>query len=157
LTSVISERKAGLGRRVVTAREKAKDSRLKREFQLTLEEYNKIWKYQGECCAICKRKFNKDGKPLLISVDHDHTTGEVRGLLCWVCNKGIAVFQDSPERLANAHTYFKQLPVETALGIKRFTAPGRVGTKKRKKLLLQLAAMGSNGKKTKKRRSVVSK
>lgn len=123
-----------------TKQEKAKDQRLKREYHITLEEFKKVLKFQGGVCAICKRKLNKKGEPLVFSVDHKHSdekAGLVRGLLCWVCNKAIAILQDNPERAYNAFSYLSNPPFTQVLGKERFTAPGRVGTKARKKLLLK--------------------
>lgn len=119
---------------MLTAKERAKDLRLRREFHITLEQYYKVFKAQGGVCAICGKKYNKDGKLLILAVDHCHTTGLLRGLLCWPCNKGIAVFQDDEVRLANASNYIKEPPFVRTLGT-IYTAPGRVGTAKRKKLL----------------------
>jgi len=119
----------------MNAREKAKDTRLKREYHVTLEEWTKVYEYQGRKCAICKRSLNKKGKKLILSTDHCHKTGILRGLLCWQCNKAIAIFQDSLERLRNAVTYFEHNPFTVVLGREVFTAPGRVGTKARKKIL----------------------
>jgi hypothetical protein len=44
--------------------------------------------------------------PLVI--DHDHTTGEVRGLLCPTCNAGLGHFKDSPELLLKAALYLQK-------------------------------------------------
>lgn len=59
-----------------------KKNSLKRIFNLTIDDYNKILKKQGGVCAICRNKEN--GK--VLSVDHNHITGKVRGLLCMNCN-----------------------------------------------------------------------
>jgi len=135
---------------VMTKQEKAKDARLRREFHITLAEYYKVLDYQQGVCYICKHKYNKKGKPLQLSVDHDHTTGEVRGLLCWPCNKAIAILQDDIERMHNAYLYFKNIPFEVVLGEKRYTAPGKIGAKKRIKQLAAFnAARGVGAKKEK--------
>ena len=134
----------------MTAQEKAKDARLRREFNITLVEYNKVKEYQGNACAICKRSHSKSGKMLVLCVDHDHVTGEVRGLLCWQCNKAIANFQDDPLRMQAAYEYFMNLPFEKVFGKKRFCIPGKIGSKKRNKLIAK-AKQESNGTKTKRK------
>jgi hypothetical protein len=133
---------------IMTKKEQAKNARLQREFHITLDEYKQVLTYQQGVCYICKKKTNKKGEPLKLAVDHDHVTGEVRGLLCWTCNKGIAIFRDSEERLQNAVSYFRMPPFHAVFGEARFTAPGRVGTKARKKLLAAFNAAGKgNGQK----------
>jgi hypothetical protein len=123
----------------VTAKERAKDARLKREYHITLAEFNKVLAYQNNCCAICKKRFGKKGQKLILSVDHCHTTGLCRGLLCWPCNKAIAIFQDDAKRMAAASQYILNPPFTVVLGAPRVTAPGKVGTKIRAKRLLKMA------------------
>lgn len=53
---------------------------------------------QNGLCAICH-------EAPVEAVDHNHTTGEVRGLLCHMCNRGIGFLGDSPKRLAAAYKY----------------------------------------------------
>lgn len=118
---------------VVSQKDKAADSRLRREYHITLEEYNKVLKHQNKACAICKRPVT-DFKTRL-SVDHGHTCGTLRGLLCWGCNKLIAVCKDDPVRMAAAVEYFNLHPFTAVFKVVRKTAPGRVGTKRRAKLL----------------------
>lgn len=63
-------------------------------------------KTQGGRCAICPKKVSLDGKAL--SVDHCHTSGKIRGLLCSECNRGIGYFTDNPELLEAAAAYLKK-------------------------------------------------
>ena len=58
---------------------------------------------QSGCCAICGYKFGQ--KKGDIKVDHCHTNGDVRGLLCDLCNRGIGMLKDSTKVLANAIQY----------------------------------------------------
>ncbi|QPX61986.1 endonuclease VII [Mycobacterium phage Flaverint] len=53
-------------------------------YGITADEYWAIYEYQGGRCYICQRA---NGKRKRLSVDHDHKTGIVRGLLCTMCNK----------------------------------------------------------------------
>ncbi len=70
-----------------------------------------MWISQDGVCAICRRPetFITTGQgPCRLSVDHDHKTGKVRGLLCRDCNVGLGNFGDSGERLRNAAAYLGQ-------------------------------------------------
>lgn len=61
--------------------------RFKRSYGITLEEYDLYFKKQGGLCALCRGESNGRGR---LAVDHDHETGEVRGLLCFTCNTNLA-------------------------------------------------------------------
>jgi hypothetical protein len=61
-------------------------------------DYKQMATNQQGRCAIC-------GKETVLVTDHNHKTGEVRGLLCANCNVGLGYFSDSPEILVNAATY----------------------------------------------------
>ena len=81
---------------------------LKKRYNITPEEYEEILKSQNYCCAICGKheKDNKKGEmqqPL--AVDHCHTKGSNRGLLCNTCNLGLGYFKDKPEFLLKAVDY----------------------------------------------------
>src|ERR1700748_548440 len=117
----------------MTKKDKAVDLRMRRNYGLTLAEYNKVLVFQDNRCAICKRD-RKEFKNRF-AIDHCHTTGLLRGLLCWGCNKALGVFRDSLARLKEAAMYLEKPPVTSVFGTERYTAPGRVGTKKRAKLL----------------------
>lgn len=114
-------------------KERAADLRLKREYHTSLAEYTKVFEFQNGRCAICKRPV-PTGKARL-AVDHCHTTGLLRGLLCWKCNRALGVFRDNLELLIAAAEYLKFPPFTAVFKKSRFTAPGRVGSKKRAKLL----------------------
>ena len=77
---------------------------LKRNYGLTLEEYNQMFVNQNGLCLICGQT-EKSGKKL--SVDHNHETGKVRGLLCNSCNIGIGVFNDNLLLLLKAIRYLQ--------------------------------------------------
>lgn len=64
-----------------------RNDRLKRKFGITLKEYNEKLISQEEKCAICGKVVEDNGKAL--AVDHNHNTGEVRGLLCNNCNAAV--------------------------------------------------------------------
>jgi hypothetical protein len=95
---VKATRKAATIRRRATDR----DLHLRRTFGLSTEEYLSILKAQGGGCAVCGREPRKDRA---LHVDHDHATGDVRGLLCFRCIAGLGQFREDPERLADAVAY----------------------------------------------------
>lgn len=82
-----------------------RDAELKRLYGINLEQYIDMFRAQGGVCAICKEEC-KTKKSL--SVDHDHNTGKVRGLLCNRCNRALGMFSDSPELLKRAANYISQ-------------------------------------------------
>jgi hypothetical protein len=73
-------------------------------YGLTVEEYQKLLNKQNNACAICKT--TDWGRPSP-SIDHCHTTGKVRGLLCNNCNRAIGLLKDNKEILKNAIKYLK--------------------------------------------------
>lgn len=72
------------------------------KYGITLEEYQVLERQQDGLCAICGQ-LNYDGRPLV--VDHDHSTGAVRGLLCHPCNRGLGQFKDDYSLVAKAAAY----------------------------------------------------
>ena len=81
----------------------AKNAKLLKNYGITLEKYNSLLEEQQNNCCICGAKNLSDGRAL--SVDHNHETGEVRGLLCSNCNVGLGLFRDSTELLFKAKEY----------------------------------------------------
>lgn len=86
-------------------KEKLRSAAYKRRFGITLEDYNKMFEDQKGCCKICNTH-QLDLKKRL-AVDHCHTTGKVRGLLCGNCNRAIGMLNDSQELLLSAINYLK--------------------------------------------------
>ncbi len=66
--------------------------------------------YQGGVCAVCGNSPNMSKKRGGLHVDHDHSTGKVRGLLCESCNVGLGFFKDSSIKLAKAIEYLLSPP-----------------------------------------------
>lgn len=81
-----------------------RDMDLKRNYGLTRQEHTAMLEKQNHACAICDKSFGntKADKP---HVDHDHTTGAVRGLLCQRCNLMLGHSLDNPETLLRAVSY----------------------------------------------------
>jgi hypothetical protein len=74
------------------------------------ERFAEMTVAQNGVCAICghPEKFTARGKPRALSVDHDHETNLVRGLLCAGCNKALGLFGDDPARLRAAAEYIER-------------------------------------------------
>lgn len=80
---------------------------LKALYGITLKEYDHLLIAQNGVCAICRKaetKMHVDGS-FTLSVDHDHVTGKVRGLLCSKCNTGLGCFSDDSLKLRAAADY----------------------------------------------------
>lgn len=73
-----------------------------KRYGITVEEYNALILKQNNQCAICKKRLTR-GRGT--NVDHDHSTGKVRGLLCLHCNTGMGNLMDSEDILYSAIEY----------------------------------------------------
>lgn len=88
------------------AAEPSAEQRLRRHYKLStrygvgLDEVERMIAEQGGVCAICRSAAPRD-------VDHDHETGEVRGILCSPCNTGMGLFKDNPRHLRDAAAYLE--------------------------------------------------
>lgn len=81
-----------------------------RKYKISVREVQKMLDAQDWKCAICKDfgfKMREDHVSGL-NVDHNHTTGKVRALLCHNCNRGLGLFQDNPKYLRSAAFYLEQ-------------------------------------------------
>ena len=77
-------------------------------YDLTPNEYRHLYLNQHGSCAICDEP---TAQATDLVVDHNHGSGEVRGLLCNRCNLGLGHFQDDPEKLARAIRYLSNPPM----------------------------------------------
>ena len=78
--------------------------KLKKKYGMTLEQYDELFAQQDGRCGACGEEERLEGP---LSIDHDHTTGIVRGLLCRSCNLALGHAFDSPERLRQLITYLE--------------------------------------------------
>ena len=81
---------------------RARQEHLKRKYGMTIEQYDAMLEAQGGGCLICGRAPRDD---ISLHVDHDHTTGKIRGILCFCCNNALADFQEDVQLLAKAAAY----------------------------------------------------
>ena len=73
----------------------------KQKYGFTNDQYNDMNLAQNGRCAVC-------GLPRPLAVDHDHSTGVVRGLLCRPCNLALGHMDDDPQRTIAATTYLQK-------------------------------------------------
>ena len=91
--------------------ELAKNTDLKKRFGIDLNEYSRKLSEQGNVCGICgnpETTVDKRTNVLrMLAVDHNHATGQIRGLLCMACNQGLGNFQEDLQRLKKAVSYLE--------------------------------------------------
>ena len=123
--------------------EKARARRLMDMFKLTLEQWEKVDEYQEHVCYICEKP-QKSGNRL--NTDHRHSDGLYRGNLCSFCNKIIGLIDRFWTRRAIYRTldYLRVAPASIALGYEHYGWPGRVTTKKHRKMLKRLKKIQSH-------------
>ncbi len=85
----------------ITAR--ARRNKLALDYGITPEAFDAMRERQCGACDICKEPFTKTPR-----VDHDHSTGFVRSLLCHGCNAGLGFFRDSPELMEAGADYIRK-------------------------------------------------
>jgi hypothetical protein len=79
-------------------------SKFKKQYGITIEQYDEMLTAQGGGCAICSTK-TPSNRTKYFAVDHCHSTGKVRGLLCMKCNRGLGLFNDKTDLLKLATNY----------------------------------------------------
>jgi hypothetical protein len=101
-----------------------KHSHLKQKFNLTSDNYEAMLLLQNDLCAICNNPETHNGRKSKrfpehavlvkrLSVDHNHSTGKIRALLCHNCNAMLGNSKDSIEILQNAISYLKKHETST--------------------------------------------
>jgi hypothetical protein len=79
------------------------------QYGLTPEGFNDLWTSQRGKCAICEIEMRPRGRDKNSAcIDHNHLTGDVRGLLCRACNHGIGNLKDDPDVLEAAAKYLRK-------------------------------------------------
>jgi hypothetical protein len=83
-------------------KDKAKEYKLLKTYNITLNDYNEMFKKQEGKCAICKKHQHKLSTSLY--VDHDHSTGKVRELLCSSCNFKLGILETVDRDIFDAYS-----------------------------------------------------
>lgn len=94
-------------KKIAYSSEQRKDYGLRTRYGISLEEARELLIKQNNKCQICGDDITLDNR--FCHVDHCHKTGEIRGLLCSLCNIGLGSFKDNPEILNKAALYLHKL------------------------------------------------
>jgi hypothetical protein len=84
---------------------KRKNQKLQKAYGISLDEKLVMFGKQHGKCEICQIAFSNLASA---HVDHCHTTGKIRGLLCTKCNPGIGFFEDCLDKLKAAQVYLEK-------------------------------------------------
>lgn len=87
--------------------------RIRRKYGLTVEQWNKLWDHQQGRCFICRKPFSSNR---LACVDHEHTEGLIRGLLCTDCNYQLGLHHDNLDWFQRAAVYLDYPTAVDVLG-----------------------------------------
>lgn len=134
------------GNRTAYVNDKTRAKILWNNFRITPADWDKMFQFQRGMCAICGEPqpiSKKTRKTKRLATDHNHTTGEVRGLLCSRCNPVLGKIENAFVRfglnkvealtllvfIARLLNYVSNPPARAALGKVTIGYPGRVGTK----------------------------
>jgi NAD-dependent dihydropyrimidine dehydrogenase PreA subunit len=75
-----------------------------RGYEISNDEYHQMLEDQEGACGIC----NEEPEGRGLHIDHDHTTGKVRALLCHRCNTALGLLRESPSLLRTAADYLEE-------------------------------------------------
>ena len=81
------------------------DAIIRRQYGISMAEFDALLEFQNGGCAICKKPITKLSRRM--NIDHDHDTNNVRGILCSGCNTGLGHLGDSVEGLKKALSYLE--------------------------------------------------
>jgi len=87
---------------------------LQRNYGMTLKQYEELRQKQEGLCAICTGEgfIMASHHKMKLVVDHCHSRGHVRGLLCHNCNRALGLLKDSEETLQRALSYLQDNPAK---------------------------------------------
>lgn len=88
-----------------------RERHLLRTFGITLAQQDLVWKAQGAVCALCQR----GDDDLKYGIDHNHRTGEIRGILCSACNYHFLGRFSDPDQFRAAAEYLENPPARGVL------------------------------------------
>ena len=92
-------------------KEVQRNSNRRFKYGIEPEDYDRMLEDQKYCCAICNEKLVISLSRLKYThkavIDHCHTTGKIRGILCARCNQALGLFRDSIDNLKKAIDYLK--------------------------------------------------
>jgi hypothetical protein len=90
-------------------KEQARKSKLKTQYGLTVEDYDRMNQAQRGLCMLCQRPPEAtDPKRKRLCVDHNHSTNKVRDLLCGPCNSALGLLEENTAVLARAIEYLNR-------------------------------------------------
>jgi RNA polymerase subunit RPABC4/transcription elongation factor Spt4 len=97
------EKKLAAGRiRYHKTKEIKKWQTITRKYNLTKDDFDKLFESQGKRCPIC---WTSEFTQWTLNVDHCHVSGKVRGILCNKCNLGLGAFDENPDTMSRAIDY----------------------------------------------------
>jgi hypothetical protein len=106
---------------ILKARAQSRSRRhsLKKKFGITEEQFFAMLKVCNSCCEICGKALSVAAgdavkRTQVACVDHSHSTGQIRGILCYPCNTAVGQMGDSPVRLRAAAAYLERRDAEKA-------------------------------------------
>lgn len=80
---------------------------LKKSFGINIDQYELMLKKQNNVCAICRlpETVTRKGKVKNLAVDHNHSSGEIRSLLCQFCNQALGLVRENFDVILNMAKY----------------------------------------------------
>lgn len=123
------KRRASYSRFVESNPSKPREYYLRANYNMSTVEYESLLAHQNGVCAMCGKECST-GKRL--AVDHDHTTGAVRGLLCTLCNK-YKLGSLTRQEINMIHMYLNSPPADEFFGETRFVPDDKIKPRKRRR------------------------
>ena len=94
-----------------------RQAHLKRKYNIDIQAYEELLLSQNNKCKICGVSSNPDSRANYLVVDHNHTTGDIRGLLCTKCNALLGLALDNEDILDKAKQYLQNSRVNNPTAI----------------------------------------